>query len=143
MIYSSTRHEARGTVGAEYNISTGRKTRQAAAPVLRPLLLRQSGQRYPERAPEDTARLAALTRQLHHILPKSPACTHLRGNGGLKGAIRAMQATIPRATSDPARAYLNPRPQITSHKDITMRLEAYTSRFEAWANGGVQRCTIN
>lgn len=66
-----------------------------AAHVLQPLLVRQSGQRYPLRAPEDTARLAELTEQLHRVLPESPACTHLRGHGGLKGAIRAVQAALP------------------------------------------------
>lgn len=307
----------------------------AAVPqALKPLSLRQTGQRCPLRAPEDTARLAELTEQLWRILPKSPACTHLRGHGGLKGAIQAVQAalsqyrfvfrtdvksyyasidhhklmdqlaahvkdrdalnlvwqymrrtveyggtfreitrgipascslspliggfhlhdldvemttrhqgclyirymddililapsrwrlrraiaavnrnladlglslhpdktsigriahgfdflgyrhdrtglrlsevtqkrhqkkltrlyeqyqrqlratrraligqsTIPRAENDPARAYLNPRPQIASHKDIAQRLEAYTSRFKAWASGGVQGCLID
>lgn len=50
------------------------------------------------------------------------------------------QSTIPRTEHDPARAYLNPRPQITSHEDITHRLEAYKRRFDAWAQGGLEIC---
>lgn len=68
---------------------------RAALHVLQPLLVRQYGQRYPTRPPEDTECLARLTERLHHILPKSPACTHLRGHGVLKGAIRAVQEALP------------------------------------------------
>jgi len=50
------------------------------------------------------------------------------------------QTTIPRPDRDPARAYLNPRPTITSHEDITHRLEAYKMRFDAWAQGGLEVC---
>ena len=50
------------------------------------------------------------------------------------------QSTIPRPDRDPARAYLNPRPAITSHEDITHRLGAYKRRFDAWAQGGLEIC---
>lgn len=50
------------------------------------------------------------------------------------------QSIIPRQDRDPARAYLNPRPAITSHEDITHRLEAYKRRFDAWAQGGLEIC---
>jgi RNA-directed DNA polymerase len=43
-------------------------------------------------------------------------------------------------THDGAQAYLNPRPVITSHDDITRLLEAYQGRFTAWASGGLQSC---
>jgi RNA-directed DNA polymerase len=49
------------------------------------------------------------------------------------------QSTILR-THDGAQAYLNPRPSITSHDDITRLLEAYQGRFTAWASGGLQSC---
>ena len=52
------------------------------------------------------------------------------------------QSTIPRPDRDPARAYLNPRPSITSHQDIVQRLEAYRRRFAAWAQGGLYPCEI-
>ena len=52
------------------------------------------------------------------------------------------QSTIPRPERDPARAYLNPRPKITSHHDIVKRLEAYKKRFAAWASGGLNTCVI-
>ena len=52
------------------------------------------------------------------------------------------QSTIPRPDTDPARAYLNPQPQITSHEDIIQRLEAYKRRFNAWAQGGLNKCEI-
>ena len=45
-------------------------------------------------------------------------------------------------THDGAQAYLNPRPLITSHDDITRLLEAYQRRFTAWARGGVKTCVI-
>ena len=41
------------------------------------------------------------------------------------------KSAIPRPVGDPARAYLNPQPQITSHNDIVQRLEAYKKRFAA------------
>ena len=50
------------------------------------------------------------------------------------------QSTIPRPEKDPARAYLYPRPQITSREDIVQRLEAYKRRFNAWAQGGLASC---
>lgn len=50
------------------------------------------------------------------------------------------QSTIPRPEKDPARAYLNPRPIITSQDDISQRLEAYKKRFAAWASGGLKEC---
>lgn len=52
------------------------------------------------------------------------------------------QSTIPRRETDPARAYLNPRPLITSLADIDQRLEAYKRRFAAWASGGLKICEI-
>ena len=62
---------------------------------LKPLLTRRSKQQHPSRDPRDTARLKVLTHQLAQQLPRSPACTHLRGNGGLKGAVRGVQAALP------------------------------------------------
>jgi RNA-directed DNA polymerase len=43
-------------------------------------------------------------------------------------------------THDGAQAYLNPRPSITSHDDITRLLEAYQRRFTSWASGGLETC---
>ena len=63
--------------------------------ILKPLLVRQWGQRYPQRPSQDTALLKTLTEQLSNTLPRSPACMHLRGNGGLKQAICAVQAALP------------------------------------------------
>ena len=50
------------------------------------------------------------------------------------------RSTILREAKDPAQAYLNPRPSITSHEDITHLLEAYQRRFTAWAQGGLKSC---
>lgn len=66
----------------------------AAQHWLKPLLVRQRGQRYPHRSFQYTILLKTLTEQLSRILPQSPACTHLRGNGGLKGAVRSVQAAL-------------------------------------------------
>lgn len=63
--------------------------------ILHPLLVCQKGQKYPGRPAGDTQRLSRLTEQLRRILPQSPACTHVRGNGGLKQAIRSVQAALP------------------------------------------------
>ena len=52
------------------------------------------------------------------------------------------RSTILREAKDPAQAYLNPRPSITSHEDITRLLEAYQRRFTAWAQGGLKTCEI-
>lgn len=52
------------------------------------------------------------------------------------------QSTIPRPEHDPARAYLYPRPKITSHNDIVQRLQANKRRFAAWASGGLNTCEI-
>ena len=52
------------------------------------------------------------------------------------------RSTILREAKDPAQAYLNPRPSITSHEDITRLLEAYQRRFTAWASGGLPTCEI-
>ena len=62
--------------------------------VLKPLLVRQWGQRYPQGPSQDTALLKTLTEQLSHTLPRSPACMHLRGNGGLKGTLRRVQRAL-------------------------------------------------
>ena len=52
------------------------------------------------------------------------------------------RSTILREAKDPAQAYLNPRPSIMSHEDITRLLEAYQRRFTAWAQGGLKTCVI-
>jgi RNA-directed DNA polymerase len=64
--------------------------------ILKPLLVRQWGQRYPQRPSQDTALLKTLAEQLSNTLPRSPACMHLRGNGGLKQAICSVQAALPK-----------------------------------------------
>ena len=67
----------------------------AAQQWLQPLLVRQWKQSYPQRSSQDTALLKSLTEQLSRTLPRSPACMHLRGNGGLKQAICAIQDALP------------------------------------------------
>ena len=52
------------------------------------------------------------------------------------------RSTILREAKDPAQAYLNPRPSIASHEDITRLLEAYLKRFTAWSRGGLPSCEI-
>ena len=49
----------------------------------------------------------------------------------------------PRPDRNPARAYLNPLPQITSHNDIVQRLEAYKKRFAARGSGGRMYATLD
>lgn len=53
---------------------------------LRPLLQRRAGQSHP---------LRFVARRLEQALPRSTACTHLRGHGGLKGAIRRVRSALP------------------------------------------------
>jgi RNA-directed DNA polymerase len=65
-----------------------------AALTLQPLLIRSEGQRYPFRCPDDTARLKRLRADLARLLPKSPACTHLRGHGGAKAAVRRVHQAL-------------------------------------------------
>ena len=52
------------------------------------------------------------------------------------------RSTILREAKDPAQAYLNPRPSIASHEDITRLLKAYLRRFTAWSQGGLPSCEI-
>jgi len=40
--------------------------------------------------------LKALARVIAPTLPISPRCTHIKGHGGLKGAIRWLRRTLPR-----------------------------------------------
>lgn len=62
---------------------------------LKPVLLSRRTQKHPQRCPEDRAVLKALTARLAHVLPSSPACTHLRGHGGLKATIRRVREALP------------------------------------------------
>lgn len=64
-------------------------------PLLLPLLARRPGQAHPVRPACDTALLGQVRLFLNRILPRSAACTHLRGHGGLKGAVRQVQAALP------------------------------------------------
>ena len=192
------------------------------------MLVRHDPERRLRWCAKDTACLKKISAELSKVLPQSAACTHLRGNGGLKGTLRRVQralgqhhyvfrtgvkghlstlglelhpdktsmgpiargfdflgyqhdptglrlshitlqrhqekltrlyeqyhrqlrayrsgwigrSTILREAKDPAQAYLNPRPSITSHEDITRLLEAYQKRFTAWASGGLPTCEI-
>ena len=63
--------------------------------ILQPLLCHRSTQPHPYRDPRDTTRLKVLTNKLTRLLPQSLSCTHLRGGGGLKGAVRGVQAALP------------------------------------------------
>ena len=67
---------------------------------LHPLLRRGSGDGHGALrfAYEGRSLLSGLAQQLSRKLPKSPLCTHLKGAGGLKGAIRAAQAYMRRST---------------------------------------------
>lgn len=86
-------------------------------------------------------RLAAVTRQRHQ---EKLTRLYERYQRDLRAHRRQLvgQSTIPRPEHDPARAYLNPRPKITSHNDIAQRLAAYKKRFAAWASGGLKTCEI-
>jgi RNA-directed DNA polymerase len=68
---------------------------QRAPHILKPLLVHSEGQQYPLRPADDAEHLSRLTQQLSRILPRSSACVHLRGNGGLKQAIRSVQVALP------------------------------------------------
>ena len=61
---------------------------------IKPLLKRKEDQLYPVWTAEDKAHLAHVARKLGRGLPRSPACTHVQGNGGLKGAVRAVQGAL-------------------------------------------------
>nr|WP_281395977.1 reverse transcriptase domain-containing protein [Sulfitobacter undariae] len=52
------------------------------------------------------------------------------------------QSTIP-GRHDAAWAYLNKRPVVTSHEDITQLLKVYQRRFYRWASGGLETCGKN
>lgn len=77
-----------------------RRMQSPQVPHLRPLMRRGSGDGHAALrfAHEDRALLAALAQKLSRKLPKSPRCTHLKGAGGLKGAIRMAQAYMRRQT---------------------------------------------
>ena len=56
--------------------------------LLTPMLVRHDPERRPRWTARDAAVLKEIGEELSKTLPQSAACTHLRGNGGLKGAIR-------------------------------------------------------
>lgn len=83
------------TSGREYVIGNRGSALGPWDHVLKPLLISREGQHRPSRCLKDTLKLQDLTKTLSRILPRSTACTHLRGHGGQKGAIRRVQRTLP------------------------------------------------
>ena len=59
------------------------------------LLIRRRGQAHAERCTADKRRLEWVTKTLSRQLPRSAACTHLRGHGGLKGTVQQVQKSLP------------------------------------------------
>ena len=75
------------------HVSVAQGTLTASIPYhLKPVLLLRRTQKHPQRCPEDRAVLKA---RLAHILPSLPACTHLRGHGGLKATVRRVRKASP------------------------------------------------
>ena len=61
---------------------------------LLPMLVRHDPERRPQWCAKDAACVKKLTENLSKTLPQSAACTHLRGNGGLKGTLRRVQRAL-------------------------------------------------
>lgn len=58
------------------------------------MLVSHGPERRPRWCAEDAACLKEISEELSRVLPQSSACTHLRGNGGLKGTIRRVQRAL-------------------------------------------------
>ena len=61
---------------------------------LTPMLVRHDPERRPRWCAQDAALLKKISEELSKTLPQSAACTHLRGNGGLKETIRRVQRAL-------------------------------------------------
>ncbi len=58
------------------------------------MLVRHDPERRPRWTARDAAVLKEISEELSKTLPQSAACTHLRGNGGLKETIRRVQRAL-------------------------------------------------
>jgi RNA-directed DNA polymerase len=61
---------------------------------LTPTLVRHDPERRPRWTARDAAVIKEISEELSKTLPQSAACTHLRGNGGLKETIRRVQRAL-------------------------------------------------